>query len=248
MYGTIRIGGDHGEACGEVWATDRRAVLTGSLAVPFAAVLRGPAEVRQTEPRAGAPPSAALTPANALVELLAGNRRFVAGEPRYGHHVAAAVAAAGDQRPFAVVLGCVDSRVPVEAVFDQGFGAIFVARSAGHVLDRAVLGSVEFAVTDFAVPLVMVLGHTGCGAVQVTVESVGAGVRPDGDRGYLVDQIAPAVQPGGGEPTEVAREHVRRTVASLHRLKPVQRQVEVGALAVVGALYHVESGRVEPLY
>lgn len=186
-----------------------------------------------------------MTPAGALAELLAGNRRFVAGEPRYGHHVAAAVATAGDQHPFAVVLGCVDSRVPVEAVFDQGFGAIFVARSAGHVLDRAVLGSVEFAVTAFAVPLVMVLGHTGCGAVRAATDALASGARPGGEQAYLVDQLAPAVTAARGEPAEAVREHVRRTVASLHRLEPVRRKADTGALTVQGAVYRLDTGRVE---
>jgi carbonic anhydrase len=249
--------GDDGEAFGEVWATDRRALLGGGMAVPFAAVLMGPAQGRAPEgwpalasyldPSGPAAPSARLSPGNALAELFAGNRRFVAGEARYGHHVAGAVATAGDQRPFAAVLGCVDSRVPVEAVFDQGFGAILVTRSAGHVLDRAVLGSIELAVDDFAVPLVMVLGHTRCGAVQVTIDAVAAGVRPPGERSYLVDQIEPAVVAANREPTEAAREHVRRTVASLQLLEPVRRQAEVGALTVAGALYHLDSGRVEPV-
>jgi carbonic anhydrase len=216
------------------------------VAVPLAGVLIGPGEP-WTPPAASASPTASLSPANALVELLAGNRRFVAGEPRHGHHVAGALAAAGDQRPFATVLGCVDSRVPVEAVFDQGFGAIFVARSAGHVLDRAVLGTVEFTVTNFSVPLVMVLGHTDCGAVRATVDALDAGVRPDGERGYLVDQIAPVVRAAGGEHTGVAREHTRRTVGALHRVERVRRRADVGALTVVGALYHVASGRVEVL-
>ena len=74
-------------------------------------------------------------PADALAELLAGNRRFVSGRPRYGHDVTAAAAASGGQQPYAVVLGCIDSRVPLEAVFDQGFGSICVVRSGGHVLE-----------------------------------------------------------------------------------------------------------------
>jgi carbonic anhydrase len=181
------------------------------------------------------------------VELLAGNRRFVQGESLYGHHVAAAVAAVGDQHPFAVVVGCLDSRVQVEAVFDQGFGAIFVVRSAGHVLDRAVLGSVEFAVAEGGVPLVMVLGHTRCRALQATVEAVRAGSRPPGYRGYLVDEITPAVRAAGGETAEATREHVRRSLALLHRLEPVRQRVDVGALTVVGAVYHLDTGRVEQL-
>jgi carbonic anhydrase len=100
-------------------------------------------------------------PADALAELIAGNRRFVSGRPLHGHNVSAAAAASGGQRPHAVVLGCIDSRVPLEAIFDQTFGSICVVRSGGHVVDRAVLGSVGFAVSALDVPLIMVLGHRG---------------------------------------------------------------------------------------
>ena len=90
--------------------------------------------------------SAPRGPAAALAELLHGNRRFLSGQPLHGHDVTAAEAAAsGDQQPYAVVVGCMDSRVPLEAIFDQTFGSICVVRSGAHVLDRAVVGSVEFA-------------------------------------------------------------------------------------------------------
>src|SRR3954451_9072189 len=139
-------------------------------------------------PRAPAD-SPAMRPADALAELLDGNRRFVEGRPEHGHDVSAAAAASGGQAPRAVLLGCIDSRVPLEAIFDQTFGSICVVRSGAHVLDRAVLGSVEFAVAKLAVPLIMVLGHKRCGAVQATVESLRTHGRPDGDLGYLVDEI-----------------------------------------------------------
>src|SRR3954469_24335497 len=115
--------------------------------------------------------------AEALTALLAGNRRFVRGEPDHGHLISAAAqaAASGGQEPYAVVIGCIDSRVPLEAIFDQNFGSICVVRSGGTVLDRAVVGSVEFAVTQLNVPLVMVLGHERCGAVSATVDAVRSG-------------------------------------------------------------------------
>src|SRR3954452_13997018 len=95
-----------------------------------------------------APPDAApiTDPAEALAELIAGNKRFVTGRPEHGHRVSAAAAASGGQQPHAVVLGCIDSRVPLEATFDQPFASICVVRSGGHVVDWAVLGSVGFAV------------------------------------------------------------------------------------------------------
>src|SRR3954469_11006843 len=125
-------------------------------------------------------------PADALAELVEGNRRFVEGRPEHGHDVSAAAAASGGQQPHAVVLGCIDSRVPLEAIFDQTFGSICVVRSGGHVVDRAVLGSVGFAVAKLGVPLIMVLGHKRCGAVQSTVDALRTDDRPAGDIGYLV--------------------------------------------------------------
>jgi carbonic anhydrase len=181
--------------------------------------------------------------------LLAGNRRFVRGEPRYGHHVSAAVAAAGDQHPIAVVLGCVDSRVPPEAVLDQSFGALSVVRSGGQVLDRAVLGSIEFAVTDLGAPLVMVLGHTRCGAVQATIEALRTGTRPDGQVAFLADQLTPAVQAAGVDPVASAatRVHVAQVVARLQGLRRLRGEVGSGRVQVVGAVYDLDSGRVELL-
>jgi carbonic anhydrase len=192
---------------------------------------------------------ARLSPSDALAELLAGNQRFVEGKPRYGHHVSAAVATADGQTPIAVVLGCIDSRVPLEAVFDQGFGAICVVRSAGHVLDRAVLGSIEFAIAELHVSLLMVLGHTRCGAVQAAIHKVHTGRRPAGSLGFVVDEIAPAVHQAraDGEPTAVVRAHTTRTVTALSRLAPIRGAVGSGIIEVVGALYDLASGRVEAL-
>src|SRR6185295_13757286 len=110
----------------------------------------------------------------------------------------------GGQQPHAVVIGCIDSRVPLEAIFDQTFGSICVVRSGAHVVDRAVLGSVEFAVTALNVPLVMVLGHERCGAVASTVAALQGQQRPSGDLAYLVDEIAPAVRATGLHTPDVA--------------------------------------------
>lgn len=158
--------------------------------------------------------------------------------------MAAARAVAGGQDPFAVVLGCMDSRVPLEAVFDQDFGRICVIRSGGHVLDRAVLGSVEFAVTGLDVALVMVLGHRRCGAVQASVDAVRTGTRPPGQLGYLVDEIDPDPV---AEPETVMRTHVHRTVGALRRVGVLRDALGSGAVRVVGAVYDLDSGRVEIL-
>jgi carbonic anhydrase len=195
--------------------------------------------------------SAALRPADALADLLAGNRRFVTGRPEHGHDVSAAAAASGGQQPHAVVLGCIDSRVPLEAIFDQTFGSICVVRSGGHVVDRAVLGSIGFAVAKLNVPLIMVLGHARCGAVDATVEAVRAGLGPDGDLGYLVDEISPAVLAAGLDDPDVAakamRIHVGRTVRRMRMIAGVPEAIAAGLVSVVGAVYDLDTGRVEPL-
>ncbi|MFC4150511.1 carbonic anhydrase [Micromonospora mangrovi] len=198
------------------------------------------------------PPNPARTPRSALAELLTGNRRFVSGQPVHGHDVTAAAAvASGDQQPYAVVLGCIDSRVPLEAIFDQTFGSICVIRTGAHVLDRAVCGSIEYVVGQLGVPLVMVLGHERCGAVASAVESLREGVRPGGSLGYVVDRIAPAVREVGvddpyAHPLAIRR-HVHRTVDTLRADDLLAGPVEAGRVAVVGALYDLATGTVHLL-
>ncbi|PZG03593.1 carbonic anhydrase [Micromonospora craterilacus] len=189
------------------------------------------------------------TPRVALAELLAGNRRFVSGQPVHGHDVtAAAASASGDQQPYAVLLGCIDSRVPLEAIFDQTFGSICVIRTGGHVLDRAVLGSIEYVVDVLGVPLVMVLGHERCGAVDATVGALRTGRRPDGALAHLVDRIAPAVTEVGVDDPQVQplaiRRHVRRTVAALRADPILSAPLAAGRVAVAGALYDLSTGEV----
>jgi carbonic anhydrase len=196
-----------------------------------------------TRPSDGRP-----SPAEALAELLAGNERFAAGRPHYGHHVSAAAAASGDQRPYAVVLGCIDSRVPLEAVFDQNFGAICVVRSGGQVLDRAVLGSIEFAVNELGVPLVVVLGHERCGAIASTIAALRAGARAVGNTAYLVQQIAPAVAEAGLDRPDAQpralRAHLRRTVRRLEGVELLAEATRAGRVGLVGAIYDLDTGRV----
>jgi carbonic anhydrase len=200
-----------------------------------------------------APPAAPIANAReSLAELVAGNKRFVTGRPEHGHQVSAAAAASGDQQPHAVVVGCIDSRVPLEAIFDQTFGSICVVRSGGHVVDRAVLGSVDFAVAKLGVPLVMVLGHKRCGAVQATVDALRAGgARPSGDIGYLVAELAPAVESVGIDTPDAAeqamRAHVKATVRRMHEVAGVAEAVATGRADVVGAVYDLDTGAVELL-
>ncbi|MDG4764991.1 carbonic anhydrase [Solwaraspora sp. WMMD406] len=209
------------------------------------------------DPRAprpsGPPPPDHPGPAEALAELLAGNHRFVTGQPRHGHDISAAAASAalGEQHPIAFVLGCIDSRVPLEAIFDQNFGSICVGRSGAQVLDQAIVGSIEFAVEVLRVPLVVVLGHERCGAVASTITAHRAGTRPDGNVGYLVDQIVPAVTDVGVDHPEVqplaVRAHVRRTVRRLRQIDALTAALDAGRIDVTGGVYDLGNGQVEIL-
>lgn len=196
-------------------------------------------------------PAPVMRPADALAALVAGNRRFVSGRPEHGHDVSAAAAASGGQKPHAVVLGCIDSRVPLEAIFDQTFGSICVIRSGGHVVDRAVLGSVGFAVGALGVPLIMVLGHVRCGAVAATAAALRGGDRPAGDVGYLVNEIAPAVLAVGVDDPDVTekamRVHVGRTVRRMRDVTGVPAAIAAGRVAVAGAVYDLDTGWVDLL-
>ncbi len=218
-----------------------------SLSGPFTTAIEADVLTKLPGDRCG------LGPAEALAELLTGNRRFISKQPLHGHDVTAAEASAsGDQQPYAVVIGCIDSRVPLEAVFDQSFGSICVARSGAHVLDRAVLGSVEFAVAELLVPLIVVLGHERCGAVASTVAALRTGERPEGSLAYLVDQIAPAVTEVGLHEPDVhalaTRRHTARTVAVLREQKQLAEVVATGRVNIVGAVYDLASGRVDLLH
>jgi carbonic anhydrase len=148
------------------------------------------------------------------------------------------------------VVGCLDSRVPPEAVLDQDFGSIVVVRTGGHVLDEAGLGSVEFAVCVFGVPLVLVLGHQYCGAIAATVRAIDSGTPPGGAIGRLVDEIEPAVDRDGDEVERADRavgRHVARTVSKLSELASVRERVAAGTLEIVGARYEVDTGQVTVL-
>ncbi|MEV6348510.1 carbonic anhydrase [Actinoplanes sp. NPDC051851] len=191
----------------------------------------------------------AMAHGTALGELITGNKRFVYGNPRYGHNVTQAAATAGGQQPHSVVLGCIDSRVPLEAIFDQAFGSICVARSGAHVLDRSILGSVEFAVSALGVSLVLVVGHKRCGAVSATVAATRSGEQPTGDVGYLVAELAPATEgldlndPAAAD--KAVRAHVLRTVARLRRADGLAPAIAADQINVVGAIYDLDTGWVE---
>jgi carbonic anhydrase len=189
------------------------------------------------------------TPAEAWAKLARGNDRFVAGEYSHPHQDAARRDSLTDgQRPFAVFFGCADSRVAAEIIFDRGLGDLFVVRTAGHVIDPGVLGSVEFGVAMLDIPLVVILGHDSCGAVSATVEAVRSGVLPGGYIRDIVERVTPSVlaarQAGMSTPDEIEAEHVRHTLQLLtERSRLISDRVASGQLAVVGAVYTLGDGR-----
>ena len=190
------------------------------------------------------------TPADAWRTLLAGNARFADGrlhQPALDRARRAELA--NQQRPFALVFGCGDSRVAAEFVFDQGLGHLFVVRTAGHVVDSGVLGSVEFGVDLLGIPLVVVLGHDSCGAVAATMEAVATGRLPAGFVRDIVERVAPSVlaaqRQGLASADEAGAEHVRQTVRLLvDRSAALAAAVREGRCAVVGLVYRLVEGRV----
>ena len=161
-------------------------------------------------------------------------------------------ALAGGQKPFATIIGCSDSRVAPELVFDQGLGDLFVVRVAGNVADPVDLGSVEYAAEHLGVPAIVVLGHHGCGAVKATAEAVAKGEKVEGNLGAIVGEIAPAVDAARKAPgkegllNDAAHANARRTAAALvERSAVVKKLVEEGKVKIAVAIYDVETGTIE---
>ena len=151
----------------------------------------------------------------ALKRLLDGNDRFVTDKSMpINEGKDRRTKVAKRQRPFALVFSCVDSRVPPELVFDRGLGDLFVVRTAGEVLDTAVLGSIEYGVAELEIPLILVLGHSACGAVKATVATLATGERPDAEIAYLVDAITPAVTKAKEKMKPVAKTSTKKTAAT----------------------------------
>lgn len=154
------------------------------------------------------------------------------------------------QKPTAVVFGCGDSRVAAEIIFDQGLGDMFVVRTAGHVIDAAVLGSLEFGVALLDVPLIVVLGHDSCGAVKAALTALDTGVLPGGYLRDIVERVMPSILVGRREGLtsvdEFEARHVNETVTQMaSRSTVIADQIEAGTLAIVGATYHLGGGRVQ---
>jgi len=226
---------------------NRRRFLAGS-------VLFGSSVITGLRLDGAQPPArAAETPAAALALLREGNRRFVKDAGRRLDLSTARTQLAGGQAPFASILGCADSRVPPELVFDQGLGDLFVVRLAGNLAgddNHAVMGSLEFASLVLGSRLIVVLGHTGCGAVNAAISRLAGGEAAPGSIGPLVTSIKPAVERaqregGGGDLLDRAiRANVRMEMERLGRHPVLAPLIAQGTLGIAGGVYQLASGEV----
>ncbi|MFB6806147.1 carbonic anhydrase [Streptomyces sp. NPDC056387] len=233
-----------------------RAAVAGSAAVGSVLTLGSalPASAAPVPaPAPGAPEAAGRpgSPEEALRRLTAGNRRWRTYRQEHPHESPSLrLQLTRAQHPFALVLGCVDSRVPPELVFDQGLGDLLTVRSAGEVLDEAVLGSIAYGVLELEIPLVLVLGHQSCGAVGAAVHADESGEPLPAHIQYLADQIRPAIDHGQTGDARVAATvdaHARRTRDRLAAEPDIARRVATGRLAVVAARYDLRDQAVRTL-
>jgi carbonic anhydrase len=205
-----------------------------SLAIPHAS--------RADANEAEAPPA---TPKEVLEFLYAGNQRFIAGKSLNLHRDLERVRkVAVKQSPIAAFLGCADSRVPIEIVFDQGFGDLFVTRIAGNVASSENIGSLEFGTKVLGAQVLFVLGHSGCGAVSATI----AGEEVPGQISGLFQHIRPAVKTAQGDLDLAIRQNVRNQAMILAEASPVlAKLVKSGELLVAGGIYDLATGSVTPV-
>jgi carbonic anhydrase len=194
---------------------------------------------------------AALTPADVLAWLKAGNERFASGQPEPRDMLHDQRVTAAGQYPRAVILSCIDSRAPAEFIFNAGIGDLFNARIAGNIADADLVGSMEFACAVSGAKLVVVMGHTSCGAIKGACDKVQLG-----NLTGLLEKIQPAVEAVQNVPGErnsknpafveaVAEANVRLTVERIRQLSPILRDLEsAGKIQIVGCIYDLESGRV----
>lgn len=224
----------------------RRGALAGAFGLTASAVLSGKLRARAVEP---APPpridAAKLEPQQALELLYEGNRRFVAGETIEPHRNLSRLKEIADrQTPYAAFLGCADSRVPIEILFDQGFGDLFVTRIAGNVATSENIGSLEFGTQVLGAKVLYVLGHTNCGAVAATMKRDPV----PGQISSLFQFIRPAVRTAEGDLSLAVSENVRLQAQTLAEASPViAALVKQGKLIVAGGVYDLATGCVTPV-
>lgn len=188
-------------------------------------------------------------PIKAWASLRDGNHRFVEGEMRHpSQNTERREKLVAAQNPKAVMFGCSDSRVAAEIIFDQGLGDLFVIRTAGHISDSAVLGSIEYAIHILDTPLIVVLGHDSCGAVKATVDALRTGEIPPGFLRDVVEKVSPSILNGRREGLSTIDDfearHVLETGELLQqRSKIISDRIDEGRLAIVGVTYKLSDGR-----
>lgn len=224
------------------------------LGIGAAALVGGVTSACSETPAATVAPPA-VSADQAWQSLIDGNDRFVNGKQQHPHETLQwREALVKAQHPFAAILGCADSRVTPEVVFDEGLGDLFTIRAAGEVLDSSVIGSIEYAVENLGVPLVVVLGHAGCGAVSATIEVVQGRATASGDISTLVRSIEAAVRAtpnsadAAGFLNSCVAEQARRSARQLQeRSAIVGNAIASRSLKVVAATYDLTSGKVAQL-
>ena len=190
-----------------------------------------------------------LTPALAWRRLREGNERFVNGETSHPNQDASRRSSlVENQHPFAVIFGCSDSRLAAEIIFDVGLGDVFVVRTAGQVIDDAVLGSLEYSIGVLGVPLIVILGHDSCGAVSATKSAVETGHMPAGFIRDLVERITPSVltslRNDQTDVNDMVVEHVKQTSERLvDSSRVISDAIGSGKAAVIGLSYSLAEGR-----
>lgn len=238
--------------CGDAHAAHayplrRRAFLASAVAAAFAP--SGFARASNEAPK----PQNIIAPDAALERLLAGNRRFQSGTEGLQDFPAEREALLGGQNPFAAILSCADSRLAPAYIFDSELGDLFNIRIAGNFAAPEVVASFEYAVKILRTPLLMVLGHEKCGAVEAALQTAKSGKRLPGHLPVLADAIAPAIRGVEAKPEDelaaVINHNIQINVARLRKSSPILDQsLAEKRIRIVGGLYRLESGKVEILY
>ncbi|WEU41082.1 MAG: carbonic anhydrase [Candidatus Odinarchaeum yellowstonii] len=191
-----------------------------------------------------------IEPYTILNDLLEGNKRYIEGRRLNDISATRRLSVAGEQSPIATVLGCSDSRVPPEHIFDKGLGELFVVRTAGHVIGELEIGSLEYACEHLKTPLLLVLGHTGCGAVKASLKNSGG----NGYLNHVIKTIKPIVAEVLKEHPALTQEalvnrvvvhHIQSTVNKImERSEIIKKLVKEKYLVVKGSLYDLETGKI----
>ena len=214
-------------------------------------LLAGAADAKEKEKKKKPPkPQNVLAPDAALERLRQGNSRYVEGVSLRHDFKHEREALAGGQNPFAAILSCADSRIAPEYAFDSGRGDLFVCRVAGNFANTDTIASLEYAVAVLGVPLILVLGHDSCGAIDATIKSLKDDKPLSGHMPSLVDAIAPSVKAVSGQGGDVLgnaiRQNVIDNVAKLNSATPIlNAAVEARKLRVVGGIYRLKDGKVD---